>query len=107
MKLVAQRAGKNQQWLSDRLHGRSPIYADDVYLLAKGLQCDPCDFYAPEAAPVPIPSREDREKTTDDDALLDLDAERLYRRYRRVFEEHAEELQSFMDYLDWKRGQQG
>lgn len=44
MKQVAHRAGKSQQWLSDRLHGRSPIYADDIYALAQGLKVDPCEF---------------------------------------------------------------
>jgi transcriptional regulator with XRE-family HTH domain len=50
MKLVALRAGKPQSWLSDRLRGRSPIYADDLLLLAQGLGRDPCDFFRDDDA---------------------------------------------------------
>jgi hypothetical protein len=55
------RAGKSQQWLTDRLHGHAPIYSDDVYLLAKGLNVDPCAFFKADVEPAPTPSREDRE----------------------------------------------
>jgi transcriptional regulator with XRE-family HTH domain len=74
-KTVWQRAGVSASWLSTRKQGTTAISADDIYVLARGLQCDPCDFYRSEVEPAPIPSREDREP-------LDLDAERLYRRLR-------------------------
>jgi hypothetical protein len=116
LKSVARRAGKPQQWLTDRLHGHAPIYADDIHLLARGLQCDPCDFYRSEVQPAPVPSREDREP-------LDLDAERLYRRLRgaqpdgepldpdaerlatrwaRVLAADPEEARSHLEYLEWR-----
>lgn len=63
LKQVAKRAGVSQNWLSTRKNGVTAITADDVYLLARGLQCDPCDFYR-DADPAPVPSREDREQGT-------------------------------------------
>lgn len=61
MKQVALRAGRPYHWLNDRVNGHAPIYADDLYALAKGLNVDPCDFFKEGVEPGPIPSREDRE----------------------------------------------
>jgi transcriptional regulator with XRE-family HTH domain len=60
-KTVWQRAGVSASWLSTRKQGTTAISADDIYVLARGLQCDPCDFFALEVEPAPVPSREDRE----------------------------------------------
>jgi transcriptional regulator with XRE-family HTH domain len=116
LKQIATRAGKKPQWLTDRMTGHSAISADDIYTLATGLQCDPCDFYRSEVEPAPVPSREDREP-------LDLDAERLYRRLRgaqpdgepldadaerlaerwaRVLAADPEEARSHLEYLEWR-----
>lgn len=97
LKAVAQRAGKSQNWLSARLHGRSAISADDIYLLAKGLQCDPCDFFAPEVDAAPIPSREDRE------VPVDFDREHLFQRLRRVRDDERQDVEEYLEFLEWKR----
>lgn len=44
-KQVAARCGKNPQWLSDRLSGHSQLLADDIPLIANGLEISPCAFF--------------------------------------------------------------
>lgn len=77
------------------MRGRSVIYADDIYLLAQGLNCDPCDFFRTEVEPAPIPSREDREHTPDyADAIYRGAMDRLDPKYRDVLQRLIELLES-------------
>lgn len=78
------------------MHGNAAITSDDVYLLAKGLQCDPCEFFRSEADPIPIPSREDREASF-------LDPDELTSKFMDVTREDLELLAAFISF--WKARQ--
>lgn len=102
MKQVALRAGKPYYWVNARIHGRSPIYADDIYLLAKGLQRDPCDFFRDEVEPAPIPSREDREA---DPSYIDQDV--ITRDWaERLLSLPARDVELLVNFLELQRSQE-
>jgi transcriptional regulator with XRE-family HTH domain len=105
LKGVAQRAGVTQNWLSKRKNGVAAITADDVYLLAKGLQCDPCDFFASEVEARPIPSREDREApfTPSQQAIYD-DLKRLLA--DTLEPPAAAAASTIVDFLQWQQEKQ-
>lgn len=106
-KVVWQRAGVSASWLSTRKKGTTAISADDIYVLAKGLQCDLCDFYAPEVDVAPIPSREDREP-------LPPGAQELVETYEavrallteRLSPPAAELASNVLDFLKWQEERQ-
>ncbi len=98
MKQVAVRAGKPQAWLSDRLRGRSPIYADDLLLLAKALEVDPCDFFRE--------SSEDEKQPASADSP-EARTQRLTGRILRELDDVPEQdLELFFDFLEWRRQRQ-
>jgi transcriptional regulator with XRE-family HTH domain len=115
---LARRLGPDSSWddwVGDRLRGRTQIKADELPMLATALGVHPCFLLTGDEI-ASAPSREDREP-------LDLDAERLYRRLRgaqpdgepldpdaerlaarwaRVLAADPEEARSHLEYLEWR-----
>lgn len=88
--------------------GRALPGMADVPKLAAALGVMTCELFPDSVVPMearhaPPAGPDDPESNASDNALLDLGAERLYRRWVRVLQEDEEDAETILDYLEWRR----
>lgn len=104
---LSRRLKEKPYWLNDRLTGRVQIKADELEQIAGALRVPACalvDDGELERTLQGTPSHHAAER---DPALpgspTDIGAERLYRLYRQVWGDNPQDVEAYLEFLDWKR----
>lgn len=104
---LARRMKEEPYWLNNRLTGRTEIKADEVEQIAGALKISACALVDDEVLDRTLRGQGGQrapETTAPPSASpTDIDAERLYRLYLQVWGDNPQDVEAYLEFLDWKR----
>lgn len=104
---LARRMNEEVDWINTRLTGRVQIKADELPKIAAALRVSTCALVDDEALEKTLHGESGYRPAETDAALpgspTDIGAERLYRLYRQVWGDNPQDVEAYLEFLDWKR----
>lgn len=104
---LARRLKEKTYWINDRLTGRVQIKADELEQIASALRIPACALVDDEALEQTLQGqsgyRAAETEVSPSGFPTSIGEERLFRLYRQVWDDNREDVEAFLEFLDWKR----